>query len=91
LYDIPNKYRKKGVLHDILLQAISNNWDRCSENYRAVLNYLDSHGIDRDVDIALLRRLRKDVRIDGIEFVESRDGIASRLNSWLVECFPKAF
>ena len=91
MYEIPEKYKKKGVLYTILLKAIIDNWDRIEYEYTAVLDHLGNNDSEIDIDIALLGKLRKDIRQDGSFFVESPDGIGSRLKDWLIERFPRAF
>ena len=91
MHAIPKEYREAGKLHDILLMSIRDNWPRIMDNYNAIYDWLDRAGKERDIDKALLARFRKDIRQDGAFFISTPDGIASRLNDWLIEAFPQAF
>ena len=85
---MPYKYRQPGVLLKMLQEAIFDNWDRCRESYTRVHEQL-GHDTDRSIDKALLSKMRKDIIQDGPEFLDTQDGISSRLNSWLEEAFPR--
>ena len=91
MHNIPKQYRPAGVLYDILLIAIRDNWDRIRYEYTTVLDWLHIEGKDRDIDKALLAKLRKDIRQDGADFIDTPDGIGSRIRDWLNEAFPQAF
>ena len=88
---IPKKYRKPGVLHDILLKQICANWPRIRNEYTDVCDWLVRRGIDRDIDRSLLTKFRKDIQRDGAGFIDTPDGIGGRLKDWLFEAFPQAF
>lgn len=89
--DIPNKYRKAGVLLGILQKSINDNWDRIKDDYNTACDYIDSRQHSTSVDGRMLTQFRKDIRKDGAGFIQDPDGIGSRLNDWIREAFPKAF
>jgi hypothetical protein len=79
------------VLHDVLLIAIRDNWDRIRYEYTAVMDWLEREEKERDIDRALLVEFRKDLRSDGSFFIDTPDGIGSRLKDWINRAFPRAF
>jgi len=91
MHSIPRKYCGTGILHEMLLIAIRDNWPRIRYEYEEVLDWLKRTGRNRDVDKALLVQFRKDIRRDGANFIETQDGIGGRLKDWLIEAFPGAF
>jgi hypothetical protein len=88
---IPERYRGKDVLLGILQKSIKDNWSRVKTMYDEVYDWAGRTGAEINIDTGMLREFRKDIDSDGAEFIETPDGMPSRLNLWLQEAYPAAF
>ena len=88
---IPSKYKRSGVLGGILEDAIDSNWARIKANWDEVYSHYEDRQTSPDINRRLLKRFRLDIRQDGAGFIDTPDGVGSRISNWLEEMFPEVF
>ena len=64
----------------------NSEWPRFMDRYNDLCEIMERRpSKNLDIDSVLARKCKKDIENDGSKFLNTQDGLASRINSWLDE------